>query len=144
MKRLLLLGSMLAWSAAANAQDSGASDQSCTPEASPLIERVNVATMSRPSATSAVVQIDLEAALPDGRPLSYAFNVASGSVTSDGPHASWTVEGDGPFEATIEVSAFGYPCRSYANLSYVLEAPNPQDDGAGLDDSTPEGDSPPE
>ena len=121
MKRLLILGTVLAWCGAANAQDSGASDQNCPPEASPLIERVNVATMSRPSATSAVVQIDLEAALPDGRALSYAFNVASGSVTSDGPHAVWTVDGDGPFAATIEVSASGYPCRSYANLTYTIE-----------------------
>lgn len=138
MKRLLLLGTMLACSAAANAQDSGASGESCTAEASPLIERVNVATMDRPTATSAVVGIDLEAALPDGRPLSYAFNVASGSVTSDGPHASWTVEGDGPFTAEIVVSAPGYPCRSYANLTYQMEDYIPQDDPAPEGD--PEGD----
>lgn len=131
MKRLLILGTVLAWSGAANAQDSG--DQ-CAPEASPLIERVNVATMSRPTPISAVVQIDLEAALPDGRPLNYAFNVASGSVTSDGPHASWTVVGDGPFTATIEVSASDYPCRSYANLTYTMEEYVPQDDGTGQED----------
>ena len=131
MKRLLILGTMLAWSACANAPSS---DQECTPEASPLIERVNVATMSRPSATSAVVQIDLEAALPDGRPLNYAFNVARGSVTSDGPHASWTVNGEGPITAEIVVSASGYPCRSYANLTYNMEDYVPQDDGTGQED----------
>jgi hypothetical protein len=119
MKRLLLV-SVLAWSAAANAQDGQGSDQ-CTPEASPVIERVNVATATRPTETSAVVEIDLEAALPDGRALSYAFQPSSGSITSDGPHASWTVEGEGPFTATIEVSAADYPCKSYANLTYRME-----------------------
>lgn len=124
MKRLFLFGAMLACSAAANAQDSGGSGQSCSPADSPFIERVNVATTSRPSETSAVVEIDLAASLPDGRPLTYTFNVASGSVTSDGSHAIWTVEGDGPFSATVEVSAADYPCRSHANLAYSLEDPD--------------------
>lgn len=129
MKRLFLFGAMLALSAAANAQD--APDQSCTAEVSPRIERVNVATMSRPSATSAVVQIDLEAALPDGRALTYTFNPASGSIVSDGPNATWTVEGEGPFAASVEVSAAGYPCQSYANWTYELEEFVPEDDSPG-------------
>lgn len=126
MKKLLLVTTLvttLAWSAAANAQDSG----ECTPEASPLIERVNVATASRPTATSAVVEVDLEAALPDGRALTYTFNAASGSISSDGSHATWNVEGSGPFTATVEVSAADYPCRSYANLTYVMEELTPED-----------------
>jgi hypothetical protein len=119
MKKLLLVSILALSATAANAQDSG-SDQ-CTAEASPLIERVNVATASRPTETSAVVEIDLEAALPDGRALTYTFNVASGSVASEGSHATWSVEGEGPFTATVEVSASGYPCKSYANLTYQME-----------------------
>lgn len=124
MKKLLIMGAMLLSSAAANAQSS----DECTAEQSPLIERVNVATESRPTETSAVVGIDLEAALPDGRALTYTFNVASGSVSSDGPHATWNVEGNGPFTATVEVSASGYPCKSYANLTYVMENLNPDEE----------------
>lgn len=126
MKKLFLLGVMLACSAGANAQ-SGSNDQNCPVEAEPLIERVNVATMSRPTESSAVVQVDLVAALPDGRALSYQFHADQGSIDSDGPHAVWTVEGEGPFTASVEVSASGYPCKSYANLTYVLEDLTPAD-----------------
>ena len=126
MKKLFLTGLLLASSGAAYAQNG---DQSCPVESEPLIERVNVATMSRPSATSAVVQVDLEAALPDGRPLNYVFHPESGSIESDGSHAVWSVEGEGPFTATVEVSAADDPCKSYANLTYVLEDLNPDDDG---------------
>lgn len=121
MKKLILVGAMLACGATANAQNSGATDQTCSAETSPVIQRVDVATASRPTETSAVVEIDLDASLPDGRTLNYSFNVATGTVTSEGSHATWTVEGDGPFTATIEVSAYDYPCRSYANLTYRLE-----------------------
>ena len=126
MKKLILTGLLLASSGAAFAQNG---DQSCPVEAEPLIERVNVATMSRPSATSAVVQVDLEAAAPGGGALSYNFHPDSGSIQSEGSHAVWTVDGEGPFTASVEVSSADSPCKSYANLTYVLEDLNPDGEG---------------
>jgi hypothetical protein len=128
MKKLILTGLLLASSGAAFAQ-SGSNDQNCPVEAEPLISRVNVATMSRPSASSAVVQVDLEASSPGGGALSYNFQPDSGSIQSDGSHAVWTVDGEGPFTASVEVSAADSPCKSYANLTYVLEDLNPDDEG---------------
>jgi hypothetical protein len=120
MKRLLLLGPMLAWGAAAGAQDNGSQDQ-CPSSALPVIERTDVATLEGNGENGAVIQIDVAAALPDGRSLTYAFSTQNGSITGDGARATWTVEGAGPFTATVEVSAPNYPCKAHAYFTYRMD-----------------------
>jgi len=124
MKRLLLLGTMLAWSAAAGAQDS-VPDQ-CPSAALPVIEQTDVATIEQNSETSAVIQIDVAAALPDGRALSYLYSAHSGTIVGEGPRATWTVEGAGPFTASVEVAAANDPCKSHAHFTYLM-APTPSE-----------------
>jgi len=119
MKKLLLLGTLLSWGTAAAAQDS---DQ-CTSGTSPVIERTDVATLERTGDNEAVIQIDVAASLPDGRALTYVFAAPSGTITNDGPRATWTVEGAGPFEASVEVSAADYHCVSHAYFTYHMERP---------------------
>jgi len=116
MNKLILFGVMLACGGAANAQNS---DQ-CSPEDSPVIDRIDLATVDRPSANSAVLQVDVAASL-DGRTLHYSFHASDGSIHGDGSRATWNVEGDGPFEATIEVSSPGYPCVSHASVTFRPE-----------------------
>ena len=62
MKKLLLLGTMLTWGAAAVAQE----DQ-CLPTALPTIQRTDVSTVERNAdSNSAVIQLDIAATLPGG------------------------------------------------------------------------------
>ena len=122
MKRLLFLATMLTWGAAAGAQDPPDADQ-CPSSALPVIERTDVATLERNSDTSAVIQIDVAASLPDGRPLAYAFSAHSGTIVGEGPRATWTVEGVGPFTASVELSAADYPCKSYVHFTYLMDRP---------------------
>jgi len=122
MKKLLILGTMLGWAAAAGAQDSGAADQ-CPSAALPVIERTDVATLERDSEDNAVIQIDVAASLPNGQALAYAFSAHGGTIVSDGPRATWTVAGAGPFTASVEVSAADYPCASHAHFTYVMDRP---------------------
>ena len=73
MKKLLLLGAMLTWGAAASAQTGGAADQ-CPSALAPAIQQTNVSTVERNADNdSAVIQLDIVASVPDGAP-SYAFS----------------------------------------------------------------------
>ena len=126
MKRLLLMGPMLAWGGAASAQNWDTDQQSQCSAASqgaPFVERIDVATIDNPTPTTRVVQVDVAASRPDGRELTYQFHGLDGTMTSSGPRATWNVEGEGPFTATIEVSAPNYPCVSYVSVTYNVEAP---------------------
>ncbi len=122
MKRLLLLGTMLICGSAAAAQDGAPADQ-CPSAALPVIERTDVATLERNSEDSAVIQIDVAASLPNGQALTYAFSAHSGTITSDGSRATWTVAGAGPFTASVEVTAANYPCTSHAHFTYLMDRP---------------------
>jgi hypothetical protein len=115
MKKLLLLGTMLTWGAAAVAQD----DQ-CVPAALPVIEQTDVATLERNGDSGAVIQLDVAASLPDGHAPTFAFSAENGTITSDGPRATWTVSGAGPFTANVEVSS-PEGCKSYALFTYHME-----------------------
>jgi hypothetical protein len=120
MKKLLLLGTMLTWGAAAGAQVSGGADQ-CPVAASPVIHQTDVATVERNNdSNSAVIQLDVAASLPGGGDPTYAFSAPDGSITSDGPRATWTVSGAGPFTANVQVTSPD-GCKSYAHFTYHME-----------------------
>jgi hypothetical protein len=118
--KLLLSAAALAQAGAAAAQTS---QNSCPDDVeAPEISRTDVATVSRPTPTSAVVQIEVDAALSDGRPLTYSFSGGGGgALVSQGASATWTVEGAGTFTATIAVSAPSYPCSSFASVTFTVE-----------------------
>lgn len=120
MRKLLLVGLMMSWGAAAAAQDTGTSADSCT-GALPVISETDVATVERNTDSgSAVIQLDVDAAVPGGGGLSYNFASPDGSLVSDGARATWTVSGAGPFTATVEVTSAG-GCKSYAQFTYNME-----------------------
>jgi hypothetical protein len=119
MKKLLLLGPMLIWGAAAGAEN-GATDQ-CQPALSPVIQQTDVSTVERNSdANSAVIQLDIVASLPDESAPNYAFSSADGTITSDGSRATWTVTGEGPFSANVVVTAPN-GCKAYSHFTYHME-----------------------
>jgi hypothetical protein len=119
MKKLLLLGPMLMWGVAAGAQD-GSTDQ-CVHALSPVVQQTDVSTVARDSdSNSAVIQLDVVASLPDGGAPNYAFSSGDGTITSDGSRATWTVTGDGPFSANVEVSGPN-GCKAYSRFTYHME-----------------------
>ena len=122
MKKLLLIGTMLAWSGAATAQSQ--SPDQCPQSAQPVIQQTDVATAERNSdANSAVIQLDVAASLAPGDTggdPTYSFSAQNGTITSDGSHATWTVAGAGPFTASVQVTAPS-GCRSYARFTYHME-----------------------
>lgn len=120
MKKLLLLGTMLTWGVAAGAQTGGAADP-CPPALAPAIHQTDVSTVERNSDTnSAVIQLDIVASLPDGGAPTYAFSSSDGTITSNGSRATWTVTGEGPFTANVEVRAPN-GCKSYSDFTYHME-----------------------
>ena len=121
MKKLLLLGLMMSWGAAAAAQDDGTGSDQCSGAALPSIAQTDVATVERNTDSgSAVIQLDVVASSPGGGALSYNFASPDGSIVGDGAQATWTVSGAGPFTATVEVSSSG-GCKSYAQFTYNME-----------------------
>ncbi|MBV9882590.1 MAG: hypothetical protein JO276_06235 [Sphingomonadaceae bacterium] len=119
MKKLLLLGPMLAWGAAAAAQENG--DQ-CQASAVPVVAETNVSTVSRDADTgNVVIQLDVDASIPNGGSPSYAFTADQGTITSEGARATWTVSGTGPFSANVAVSSPDTSCRAYAHFTYHME-----------------------
>ena len=121
MKKLLLLGIMMSWGAAAVAQDGSAQPDQCVGAALPVVSQTDVATVERNSdAGTATIQLDVGASLPGGGALTYTFSSADGSIVSDGPRATWTVSGAGPFTASVEVSSAS-GCKSYAQFTYNME-----------------------
>ena len=120
MKKLLLLGMMMSWGAAAAAQDTSAAPE-CAPSALPVISQTDVATVERNGDTnSAVIQLDVAASSRSGGALTYVFSSADGTLTSDGPRATWTVSGAGPFSADVAVSSPD-GCTSHALFTYHME-----------------------
>ena len=121
MKKLLLLGIMISWGAAAAAQDGTAAPE-CVPAALPVIAQTDVATVERNSDTSgAVIQLDVDASPANGGgTLTYVFSSPDGTITSDGSRATWTVSGAGPFSADVAVSAPD-GCTSHAHFTYHME-----------------------
>ena len=120
MKKLLLLGIMMSWGAAAAAQDTVAAPE-CAPAALPVIAQTDVATVERNSDTnSAVIQLDVDASPANGGTLTYVFSSPDGTITSDGSRATWTVSGAGPFSADVAVSASD-GCTSYSHFTYHME-----------------------
>lgn len=118
MKKLLLVGTMLAWSAAAAAQDG---DQ-CPAPSLPLVSQTDVATVERNSDSgSAIIQLDVSASDPAGGTLTYVFSSADGTIAGDGSRATWTVSGAGPFTATVAVSSAASGCTSHARFTYHME-----------------------
>jgi hypothetical protein len=121
MKKLLLLGTMLMWGAAASAQDGGGTTDQCLPSALPAIQQTDVSTVARDSDTNtAVIQLDIVASLPDGSAATYVFSSPDGVITSDGSRATWTVVGSGPFTANVEVSSPS-GCKTYSHFTYHME-----------------------
>jgi hypothetical protein len=117
MKKLLILGPMLMWGAAAAAQDG---DQ-CQPSSLPAIQQTDVATVERDGdSNSAVIQLDVDASGPSASALTYTFSSADGTLTSDGPRATWTVTGEGPFSADVQVSTPA-GCTSTSHFAYHME-----------------------
>jgi hypothetical protein len=117
MKKLLIFGPMLMWAGAAAAQDG---DQ-CQASSLPVIQQTDVATVERNADTnSAVIQLDVAASLGDGVALTYAFTSPDGTITNDGPRATWTVEGAGPFSADVQVSSPD-GCTTQAHFTYHME-----------------------
>jgi hypothetical protein len=127
MKKLLLLGTMLTWGAAAVAQEGGGATEQCTPAALPVIQQTDVSTVERNAdSNSAVIELDVSASLPGGGDPTYVFSAANGSITSDGPRATWTVAGAGPFTANVEVSS-PEGCKSYSLFTYHMEQTAPSE-----------------
>jgi len=120
MKKFLLLGAMLTWGVAANAQD-GTTDQ-CAPGLSPVIQQTDVSTVARDTdSNSAVIQLDVAASLSGGGGApSYSFSTSDGTITGDGSTATWTVTGDGPFSANVVVTAPN-GCKAYSHFVYHME-----------------------
>jgi len=120
MKKLLLLGIMMSWGAAAAAQDASAAPE-CVPAALPVISQTDVATVERNGDTSsAVIQLDVAATSHGGGALTYVFSSPDGTITSDGSRATWTVSGAGPFSADVAVSSPD-GCTSYSHFTYHME-----------------------
>jgi hypothetical protein len=120
MKKLLLLVPMLAWSGVAVAQQSEAEADQCTPATLPVIERVDIGPASeQPSETSTVLQVDISAGLPGGGSLNYDFRAQDGAISGSGSTGTWTVVGNGSFNATVEVSSPGTACTAFAYLTYT-------------------------
>jgi len=118
MKKLILLGTMLAWSAAASAQDG---DQ-CPASSLPNVSQTNVATVERNADTgSAVIQLDVAASDPNGGALAYVFSSADGVITGDGSRGTWTVSGAGPFTADVAVTSAASGCTAHARFTYHME-----------------------
>jgi hypothetical protein len=125
MKKLLLLGTMLVWGGAASAQSGGANPDQCGPSSVPAIQQTDVSTVERNSDTSgAIIQLDVGASLPNDGALTYLFSSADGTITGDGARATWTVSGEGPFTANVEVSSPD-GCKSYAHFTYHMEQTAP-------------------
>ena len=95
-------------------------------EPAPIISRLSAMRVSQPTATSTLIELRVEAALPDGRtslpdgrPLTFAWSATSGRLGRwNAAVTTWTVDGQGPFTATIEVSAQAYGCTTFATISY--------------------------
>jgi len=120
MKKLLLMGTMLTWGAAAVAQDQGGAEQ-CLPSALPVIEQTDVSTVERNAdGNSAVIQLDVAASLPNGGAPTFAFSAGNGTIANEGGHATWNVAGAGPFTANVQVSSPN-GCKSYALFTYHME-----------------------
>lgn len=132
MKKLILATAMLAWSGAGYAQ---ASECSSTEEGAPAIERIDVSTIERPSEDSAVVQFDVVASTPTGATPNYSFNGNGTPLSSDGARATWTVNGAGPFTATISATTPGSNCVSNANVTFTVEEAAGADDVGGEEPS---------
>jgi hypothetical protein len=121
MKKLLLLGTMLVWGAAAGAQDGGGTTDQCPASVLPVIQQTDVSTVERNNDTnSAVIQLDIVASLPNGGTPNYVFTSPDGTITSDGPSATWTVSGSGPFTANVAVSSPD-GCTSHSLFTYHME-----------------------
>ena len=125
MKTLFLAGAMLAWSGTAFAQTS---ECSSSEEGAPSIQRIDVSTVERPSADSAVVQLDVVASTPTGAAPQYLFNGGGTPLANDGARATWTVQGSGPFTATISATTPGSNCVASADVTFTVEAPAAADD----------------
>src|SRR5439155_8017899 len=105
MKKFLLVGTMLIWGGAAGAQSNGGSADQCGSAYAPAIQQSDVTTVERNNdSQSAVIQLDIVASLPDGSAPTYRFSSGDGTITGDGARATWTVTGEGPFTANVEVS----------------------------------------
>ena len=127
MKKLLLLGTMLTWGAAAVAQDGGGATDQCPPAALPVVQQTDVSTVERNAdSNSAVIQLDVAASLPGGGAPSYVFSAENGTITSDGSRATWTVAGAGPFTANVEVASPD-GCKSYSLFTYHMEETAPSE-----------------
>jgi hypothetical protein len=86
-----------------------------------VIQQTDVSTVERSAdSNGAVIQLDIAATLHDGNAPTYAFSAEDGTITSDGPRATWTVTGAGPFTANVEVSSPG-GCKSYSHFTYHME-----------------------
>src|SRR3954467_4001497 len=121
MKKLILLGMMLSWGAAAQAQDGPSGPGQCAVAALPVIEQTDVATLQRgDDGASAVIQLDVSASRSDGPTLTYAFSSDDGAIAGDGARATWTVSGAGPFSADVAVSAPD-GCTSHSHFTYHME-----------------------
>src|SRR4051794_8394746 len=121
MKKFLLVGAMLIWGAAAGAQSNGGAADQCGPASSPAIQQTDVSTVERNSdSQSAIIQLDIVASLPDGSAPDYRFSSGDGTISGDGARAIWTVTGEGPFTANVEVSSSN-GCKSYSHFTYHME-----------------------
>jgi hypothetical protein len=120
MKKLLLMGTMLTWGAAAVAQDQGGAEQ-CQPSALPVIEQTDVSTVERNAdSNSAVIQLDVAASLPNGVAPTFTFSAGDGTIANEGGRATWNVAGAGPFTASVQVSSPD-GCKTYARFTYHME-----------------------
>jgi hypothetical protein len=120
MRKLLLLGIMLSWGAAAAAQDGGSSDQ-CPAASLPVVGQTDVATLQRTDdGSGATIQLNVTATSPDGSALTYSFTSGDGTIAGDGETATWTVSGAGPFSADVRVSTPS-GCSSHAHFIYHME-----------------------
>ena len=121
MKKLLLVGPMLMWAAAAAAQNGGTNDQ-CPVSASPAIAQTDVATVQRDTDSgTATIQLNVSASLPNGGAPTYVFSSNDGTINGNGATATWTVTGAGPFTANVAVTAPDTGCTSHAVFIYHME-----------------------
>jgi len=126
MRKLMLLGLMLGWSAAAAAQDGTGTTDQCPAALLPVVGQTDVATLQRSDdGASAVIELDVTATSPDGSALTYAFTSPDGTLTNDGARATWTVTGAGPFSADVQVSTAS-GCSASAHFTYHMEQTAPQ------------------
>ena len=94
-----------------------------------LAANPSVVTVGDDPANPTIVQLKAEAASPDGNPIRYAWRVAAGRVTGNGPTAQWDLSGltPGTYRAYVDIdTGTGEQlCQAFSSTAIIVKRPLP-------------------